>query len=308
MSSSKLIVVLGATGNQGGSIVDVFLEDPGWRVRGITRNPSGGKARALVARGAEVVHADLDNPATLAPAFEGATVIFAVSDFWGIYADPTNKDQPKPGQPLNLWAAHHETHQLIGLVDAASKVPTLERFILSSLSSPTKWSEGKYSHVYHFDSKAEAEDYARESHPSLWAKTSVFQAGYFLSNFVSNPITKPQRASNGIIQFIGNLDPDNKLPWLAAEEDTGPLVKALLEEPAGKNLIGYRAWLSPKELADAFTKATGMKSEAIMLPKGQSHLPLPPELAEELDDNWSYWNEFGYYGGDPTVIHPESVH
>lgn len=195
MSFSKLIVVLGATGNQGGSVADVFLNEAGWRVRAVTRNPSGGKAQALAARGAEVVQADLDDPSTLPPAFESATAIFAVSDFWGIYGDPANKNKPKPGQPLNLWAAEQETHQLKGLIVAAAGVPTLERFILSSLSNATKWSKGKYTHVYHFDSKAKAENYARESHPHLWAKTTVFQAGYFLSNFVSNPITMPQRVS-----------------------------------------------------------------------------------------------------------------
>jgi hypothetical protein len=45
-----------------------------------------------------------------------------------------------------------------------------------------------------------------------------------------------------------------------------------------------------------------------MLPKGQSHIPVPPELGLELDDNWAYCNEFGYEGrDDPTIIHPKDV-
>jgi NAD(P)-dependent dehydrogenase (short-subunit alcohol dehydrogenase family) len=197
MSAKKIIVVLGATGNQGGSVADVFLSEPEWQVRAVTRNPSSTKALALAARGAEIVSADLDTPSSLLSAFEGANAIFAVSDFWGLYFNPANASKAAEGEPLNVWAANHETGQLKAVVDAAAKVPTLERFILSSLSNPTKWSKGKYTHVYHFESKARAAEYAAEHHPELWKKTSIFQAGFFLSNYVFNPSFQPH-----MVKFI----------------------------------------------------------------------------------------------------------
>ncbi|KAL2859415.1 hypothetical protein BJX68DRAFT_226229 [Aspergillus pseudodeflectus] len=307
MSNKKLIVILGATGNQGGSVAEVFLQEPQWRVRAVTRNPASAKAQALAARGAEVVQADLDSPSTLSAAFRDANAIFAVSDFWGLYGDPANAAKAKD-QPLNVWAANHETEQLKGVIDAAAKVPTLERFVLSSLSNAAKWSKGKYTHVYHFDSKAKAEEYGRETYPELFKKTSVFQAGFFLSNFLSNPIMQPQVTADGVAQFVAPLDPDLKLPFIAAEEDTGPIVKALVQEAPGKNVIGYREWSSLREVAEAFTQATGVKAECIMLKKGESNVPLPPDLAQELEDNWAYCNEFGYEGrDDPTIIHPKDV-
>lgn len=195
MTTQKLIVILGATGNQGGSVADVFLQEPQWRVRAVTRNVSSTKAMALATCGAEVVQADLDSLDTLSAAFENAHAIFAVSDFWGLYGDPANQDKPAKDQPLNVWAANHETEQLRRVIDAAARIPTLERFILSSLSNATRWSHGKYSHVYHFDSKAKAAEYGKESYPELWQKTSIFQAGFFLSNFVSNPFFQPQMVS-----------------------------------------------------------------------------------------------------------------
>jgi hypothetical protein len=191
MALDKLIVVVGATGNQGGSVANSFLSTPGWRVRGLTRNTSSAKAQALAARGAEVVCADMDDPSTLEQAFHGANVIFAVSDFWGLYNDPVNKNKPRPGQALNAWAAEYETQQLKNVIDAVAKVSTLERFIMSSLSNVKKWSKGKYSHVYHFHSKADAEDYGRETYPDLFAKTSIYQAGWFLSNYIASPILMP---------------------------------------------------------------------------------------------------------------------
>lgn len=327
MSASKLIVVLGATGNQGGSVAKVFLQEPGWKVRAVTRNASSAKAQDLVARGAEVVQADLDEPATLSAAFEGANAIFAVSDFWGLYFDPSNKDKPKPGQSLNVWAYLHETQQLKNTIDAAAKVPTLERFIFSSLSNVSKWSKGKYTHVYHFQSKADAEDYGKATYPELWAKTSVIQAGLFLSNYKLNGNSQLTKVSSttyknifdsdkantlqdadGVVQFSGHLDPSVKFPFVASEEDTGPLVKALIQDSPGKNLISYREWLTVPELAAAFTKATGLKTSVVTLPKGTFPPGFPAELAQELEENTSYWNEFGYEGrDDPTVIHPRDV-
>jgi NAD(P)-dependent dehydrogenase (short-subunit alcohol dehydrogenase family) len=191
MSSSKLIVIVGATGNQGGSVASTFLAEPGWKVRALTRDTSSTKSQALAARGAEVVQADIDTPSSLSAAFEGASVIFGVSDFWGMFWNPANKDKAKPGQSLLAWVGEHEEHQLKNIIDAAAKVPTLERFVLSSLSNATKWSKGTYTHVYHFDSKAKAEEYGKRTYPELWAKTSAFQAGYFLSNFAFGGLSPP---------------------------------------------------------------------------------------------------------------------
>ncbi|KAM0432305.1 hypothetical protein ACHAPT_004845 [Fusarium lateritium] len=314
MSPQKLIVVLGATGNQGGSVATTFLQDPDWTVRAVTRNASSAKAQALASRGAEVVEADIDKPSTLAAAFEGANAIFAVSDFWGLYEDPANRDKPKPGQPLNGWAGEHETQQLKNVIDAAAKVSTLERFIISALSDATKWSQGKYTHVYHFDSKARAVVYVKETYPELWAKTSVYQAGLFLGNFIQNPLLQPVKASSllpnadGVVQFIGHVDQDVKLPFIAAEEDSGPFVKALLQQPAGVNLIGYRAWITPREVAAALTKVTGLKAEVVTLPKGHFPPDLDADLKLELEDNFAYFNEFGYEGrDDPTLAHPRDL-
>ncbi|WP_157249863.1 NmrA family NAD(P)-binding protein [Nonomuraea typhae] len=63
---SKTILVTGATGNQGGAVADALLEEPGhWRVRALTRDPGSAAARALAARGAEVVGGDLADAASL---------------------------------------------------------------------------------------------------------------------------------------------------------------------------------------------------------------------------------------------------
>ncbi|KAM0541009.1 hypothetical protein ACHAPJ_013409 [Fusarium lateritium] len=287
--------------------LNTFISAAGWKVRAITRNPSSTKAQALASRGVEVVQADTDKPASLEHAFEGANAIFAVSDFWGTYFNPENSDKAKPGQGLNEWVYEYEIRQLKNAIDAAAKVSTLERFILSALSNATKWSNGKYKHVYHFDGKAKAVEYTQEAHPDLWTRTSVFQAGLFLSNWTTSPLNFPKKNADGVVEFIGALAEDNKIPLIAAEEDTGPLVKALVEQPAGVNLIGYRAYISPRELVAEFTKATGLEAK-VVFSKGQFPPGTPKELAIEIEENFDYYNEFGYEGrADPTIVHPHDL-
>ena len=71
MQDKKIIAIVGATGAQGGGLARAILDDPdgGFAVRAITRNVGSDKAKALAARGAEVVAADLDDEASLERAF-----------------------------------------------------------------------------------------------------------------------------------------------------------------------------------------------------------------------------------------------
>lgn len=204
MSASKLIVVVGATGNQGGSVVNTFLDESGWKVRGVTRDASSPKALSLKSRGVEVVQADMDEPASLAKVFTGANAIFAVSDFWTIIRpmmmDPQSyKDDPDADKPVNERAKAREAQQLKNVIDAAAQVSTLDRFIISSLPNVIELSGGKYTNVCHFDSKAVAADYARDTYPGLWAKTSLYKAGFFLSNMVGDPAGTPTQVRKPMV-------------------------------------------------------------------------------------------------------------
>lgn len=195
MSSQKLIVVLGATGNQGGSVIETFLECPQYKIRGLTRNTSSDKAKALMARGVEMVAADLDDKVSLETAFSGAHVIFIVSDYWGTLGALASSAGPDQSESVYLQAADIEKKQLINALDAAAKVPSLERLVLSSLQNASKWSGGRYEHVYHFEFKARAAEYAAETYPELWAKTNIFQAGWYTSNYIANPMAMPRNVS-----------------------------------------------------------------------------------------------------------------
>jgi uncharacterized protein YbjT (DUF2867 family) len=76
VESKQFIVVLGATGAQGGSVIEALLKNGTFRVRGVTRKISSTKSKALVSRGVEMVKGDTGDISSLVKAFEGA---------WGVY-------------------------------------------------------------------------------------------------------------------------------------------------------------------------------------------------------------------------------
>lgn len=80
---SKLFVVFGATGQQGGSAVDFVLNDPQlskeFSVRALTRDPSKPAAQTLKEKGAEVVAANVDDVESIAKAVKGAHTVFIVT-------------------------------------------------------------------------------------------------------------------------------------------------------------------------------------------------------------------------------------
>ena len=131
-TGSPLIAVVGATGNQGGSVVDALLAR-GARVRAVVRDPDKLTARALAARGVELTVGDVTNPPSLDALFDGVDAVFAMTT-------------PLPGG-TDLEAATG-----IGIADAAARagVPHL---VFSSVGGAER-----ESGVPHFESKRRVEE------------------------------------------------------------------------------------------------------------------------------------------------------
>jgi uncharacterized protein YbjT (DUF2867 family) len=77
--SADVIAVCGATGRQGGAATRTLLS-AGWKVRAVTRRPNRRRARALGDLGADVVRADMNDPASLRAAFAGAHGVYSVQN------------------------------------------------------------------------------------------------------------------------------------------------------------------------------------------------------------------------------------
>ena len=73
-------MVCGATGNQGGAVVDALLAAGRWRVAALVRDPTRG--RALEGKGVELRRGDLLDETSLVAAFPGAHAVFGVTQPW----------------------------------------------------------------------------------------------------------------------------------------------------------------------------------------------------------------------------------
>lgn len=175
----KLIVIVGATGGQGTGVINAFLFNPDYRVRGITRNPESDRAKSLAAKGVEVVQADQKDEGSLERAFDGAYAIFAVTDYYDFFFD-IGKDA----------AMAREYAYGTNMAKAASKVPTLKSYIWSTLPD-TRAMTGGEAIVPHFQGKGEVDSFIKEELPELYEKTTFAIFTIFAANMHQYPIFRP---------------------------------------------------------------------------------------------------------------------
>ncbi|KAL8744283.1 MAG: hypothetical protein Q9184_008015 [Pyrenodesmia sp. 2 TL-2023] len=278
---SKLLVIFGATGQQGGSIVESVLGDAQlnqeYSIRGTTRDPSKAKAQELVKKGIEVVRADVDDAASLEKAFEGAHVVFA--NTVTIYDGHTYDHEVSHGRALANAAV-------------AVKVPFL---IYSTLPHAGNISGGKLKNMGHFDGKAEVEQYIR----TLPLRSAFIAPGSFMSNFHAS--MAPHPAGDGTYAFANFVKPDTTMPLIDTAGDTGKWVAAILADFSkyeGKVLCCATAVYTFQEIANAMSKASGKTVVYKQLPEETWRAFLPPLMKDHIAEMLRYFQEYGYYGED----------
>ncbi|OKL61634.1 hypothetical protein UA08_03438 [Talaromyces atroroseus] len=315
MSAEKpLLVVLGATGNQGGSVVSYFLSlsSSPYAIRGVTRNLSSPKSVSLASLGVEMVAGNFDDPSSLDAAFKGVSVIFTVTDFWHSFFDPSVREKASAsGESIGVVSRDNETQQNKNIIDAAAKVSTLERFVFSSLPNTSKLSGGKYPYVYHFDGKALGEEYGSSAHPKLWEKTTVFYAGYYLENFFSpaGKIVRPKlnKSKTTLTLYVAEPLATASLPMYSSIADTGALVHAVVHAAPGKKVIGVNEWLNLREFATILAQVLEKRIEFIdREPKFELG---DAEMEKDHVDMVGFCIEFGYDGGkvDKSIVQPADL-
>jgi uncharacterized protein YbjT (DUF2867 family) len=212
-----VIAVLGATGKQGGGLIDALLSRPTapYRLRALTRKPASPAARALNDRGVEVRQADLDLPDSLVRAFEGAHGVFAVTNFWEHLSPATELQQAR-----NIAAAAARArvaHVIWSTLEDIRRVPGIERAGLPTLM-------GNYL-VPHYDAKGEANALFR----AAGVPTTFLHTSFYWDNLIDFGMA-PRRAADGGLDFILPMG-TRALPGIAAA-DIGHCALALFERGA----------------------------------------------------------------------------
>ncbi|CAG5178344.1 uncharacterized protein ALTATR162_LOCUS8653 [Alternaria atra] len=319
---SKLVVVVGITGNQGGSVADAFLSDSSWRIRAITRDPSKPSAKEWASRGVELVQGDMDDVASLTKAFTGATAIFAMTDYWFPLSDPkVRAEAEQKGMPPNQLCAELETQRAKNLARAAAAPEvqkTLERYVYSSLPHCSLLSGGKYTKIWHFDSKAVAEKWIREDpemqKAGLSAKASFVHVGLYTDNWTRSTLEICKAKEGDGYYHLDITDGRAKQPFVWTRRDTGPLVKKLVEDlQPGTRLVAmsesatYREFMAKWAKVGGKTLAGDGGIKQLSEEEYRDALPGDEHIKEHLTQCWQWARDFGYNGGDKDSVFPEDV-
>ncbi|KAF2240370.1 NAD(P)-binding protein [Trematosphaeria pertusa] len=305
---TKLICVIGATGNQGGSVARRFAQDPDYKVRGITRNPSSEAAQALVSEGIDVVAADLDDPPSLAAAFEGANLIFSVTNYWEPFFRPDCRQKAaEQGISCRRYAYDVEYRQGKNIADAAATVvdSLVENgFLVSTLIHAGKASRGKFKELYHFDAKADIfPEYVEEKYPKLAKKMSCVHTGYFMTSYRILPECYFAKQADGSFQTRFATVPNEPTFHLDVNTDTGPFVYAVAQMPPGKTYMACGTICSWTDFSATWSRVTGVPASYKQVTREEMMEAVPDRmLAEETTDMFEYTSELGYAGGAEVLL------
>jgi uncharacterized protein YbjT (DUF2867 family) len=257
------IAVFGATGRQGGAVVDALLDHKA-RVRALVRDPHSDRARALAARGVELAAVRADDPASLAPA------LTAVEGFSFMTPEANSLEEV-------------ETEIRIGtaLVDAAVEAG-VPHVVFNSV-----FGADRESGVPHHDSKHSIEEYLRKSGP----RATMVRATAFMENFTS--VMAPS-LEHGEIVLRMPLPEDVPLKMISVR-DIGRVAAALLldlaQAPGGAvELVGDE--LTGPRIAATFGARAGLPARYEAVPLSV----LPTDLDRVM------FREFARAGEHPSDL------
>ena len=253
------VLVTGATGTQGGAVIDHLLADSEqWEVYGLTRDATSDGAEALGARGVTVVKGDMTDADRMAELVDGMDAVYGVTAFMEQGTDV-------------------EVEQGVTLAEAAADAG-VDHFVYSSVGSADA-----DTGLAHFDSKWAVEQRIEE----LGLPATVVRPVFFMQNFASMMCDD---IMNG--QLMMPLEEGVSLAVVDAA-DIGGAVVAALSDP--DTFLGEVITLAGDDLtleafAAAFSDQLGHEVEPV-----HADVEDYREMAgDELADMFQWFNHVGY--------------
>jgi uncharacterized protein YbjT (DUF2867 family) len=264
-SSDKIILVTGATGRQGGAVVNHLLQ-ASWKVRALTRDPSSRAARQLANQGMEVAQGDLEDAASLQRAMKGAHGVYSVQDYWSV-------------------GAKREVQQGKNAVDAAVAAG-IAHFVYSSVGGAER-----NSGIDHWESKWAIEKHLRSRGlPATVLRPAAFMENYYIAEveigLLKGKLADPIRG-------------DKPYQTIAAE-NIGAFGALAFQRP--KDFIGLELEIAGNEMTNLEAAATF--SRVLGRPVKFQHLPMPLVrlfLGKEFYQMFKWFNEAGFQADIPAL-------
>ena len=277
--AKKIIVVFGATGAQGGGLVRAILNDPNteFAVRAVTRDSNSDKAKELAKMGAEVVTADVDDPASVRRALDGAYGAYFVTFYWAHFspeketAEASTYAQAAKDAGLKhvIWSTLEDVREYVPLDD--DRMPTLM---------------GKYK-VPHFDGKGQSDRFFTEA----GVPTTFLRASFYWDNFIYFG-SGPKKGEDGKLYLTLPIG-DAPMAGITAE-DIGKCAYGIFKrgsEMIGKTVGIAGEHLTGKQMAKAMSKALGREVIYNKIPAATFRSFGFPG-ADDLGNMFQFYDEF----------------
>ncbi|KAJ7597920.1 NAD(P)-binding protein [Mycena floridula] len=265
-TSTKLILVIGATGAQGMAVIDGLLaskdgEPSPYRVRALTRDISGSRAKELAVKGVECVQGSFEDFAAVARAFDG------------VYGAYVNTDTFTVGGAREMYAG-------VKIFEIAKRTPSVRHYVWSSLSYIPKTKAGynpKYQ-VEHLNAKGRVTEFLK-SQPSIASDTELswtsLNTGVYME-MLESPFLGPFNVrADGTRVFASTLG-DGHVPMITLT-DIGFWARWIFDnrsKSSAEDLKVASDMINWDTLVETFTRVTGFPAV---------HLRLP------VDEWWSYF-------------------
>jgi len=243
------VLVIGATGRQGGAVADLLL-DRGHEVTAYVRSPESPRARALSDAGVRLVTGELADTAVLAAAAKGVDAIFALS------------------VPFGAAGQDGEVAQGRSIVDAAALAGA--HLVHSSVRGGNRPDTTDLSHA---DSKQVIEAYLRGRD----VRATVLGPVYFMENALNLGFS---RLGDGVL--ANPLTPGKPLDQVTVRDIAGLAVHAI-ENPdllAGKRIDVVSDRVTGEEAARILSEVLGREIPYRQMPLDQVRQWAGDEIAD----------------------------
>lgn len=260
-TQSKLILVTGATGQQGGAVATALLTK-GQKVRVMSRTPE--KASALAKAGAEVIKGNLTNSSDLQAALRGVHGVFAMSTPFEAGLD-------------------QEVRQGIMMADAA-KQAGIAHYVYTSVGSAHR-----NTGIPHFETKWKVEQHIRQ----IGLPATILRPVWFMENFTT--VAKP--SAEGVLMLP--MKPARKLAMVALK-DIGAFGGAAFLRPndfLGQAIDLAGDELTMPETVAQLTHAMGRPIRFQEFPMEQ----VEAAMGHDLATMFRWFNEVGYAVDIPAL-------
>lgn len=262
----KTILVIGATGAQGGSALR-HLKADGWNVKAFVRDPEKDTAKALAGQGIELVQGNMNDVSSLEAAMQGVYGVFSIQQFWETGFDMEVQQGKNVADAVKAAGVKHLVYNSVDGAERKSGIP-------------------------HFDTKGIIEEYIT----SLGIPATIIRPVFFMENFTT--WFRPQAGEDGSLSFMMGLPPERTLQ-LIASDDIGAFVAIAFNNP--DKYIGKSFAIA----GDEITMVQAAEVLSVKLGKPVQFISLPIDAlrahSEEMAIMFDWFNNHGYIADIPAL-------